>query len=335
MGHDPTQRRGLGSSGVSVSRLALGGAPLGGLYEHVTDADATAVVRSTLGLGLNLIDTAPLYGHGTSERRIGAALTGTDRSAFVVATKVGRLVVDDPDGRPELFADAPPTAVTFDFSADGVRRSLDASLERLGLDRVDVVHIHDPDDHEVQAIDEAYPALHELRAQGVVGAIGVGMNHPRIPTRFVRETDVDAVLIAGRFTLLDQSAAVELLPACLERGVSVIVGGVFNSGILADPRDGATYDYAAAPPEVLARARHLGDICARHGVSLAAAALHLPLAHHAVTSVLVGARRAGEIEHAVAAARSDIPPDLWSELAAEGLLAAEVVDALTPPEARP
>lgn len=314
----------LGRSGVEVSSLGLGTAPLGGLFTAVADADAHAVVRSAAALGIGYIDTAPLYGHGTAERRVGAVLRDFERSRFVVSTKVGRLIVDDAGAGTGMFADAPPSVALFDFSRDAVRRSLDASLARLCVDRVDVVYIHDPDDHEHQALTEAYPTLHALRDEGVVRAIGVGMNTSRIPTRFVRETDIDVVLLAGRYTLLDQSGAVDLLPACVERGVSVVAGGVYNSGILADPRPGATYDYARAAPEVVARARGLREVCGRHGVPLTAAAIQFPIAHPAVVCVLTGARSVTELEENAAAFEIPIPDELWDELIAESFLRAGI-----------
>ena len=207
----------------------------------------------------------------------------------------------------------------FDFSADGVRRGLAASLDRLGLDRVDIALIHDPDDHGEQALREAYPALAKLRAEGVVRAIGVGMNQTEMLTRFVTETDVDVVLVAGRYTLLDQSAADALLPAALERGVSVIAGGVFNSGVLAAPAPGATYDYQTAPGSLISRAlRLLEETCARSGVPLRAAAARFPLTHPAVASVLIGARSAAEVTDAIALRGLDIPAALWESLATRG-----------------
>jgi D-threo-aldose 1-dehydrogenase len=208
----------------------------------------------------------------------------------------------------------------FDFSPDGVRRSLDSSLERLGVDRVDVVHVHDPDDHLDQAISEAVPALAALRDEGAIGAVGTGMNHAAPLARIVREADVDCVLIAGRLTLLDQSAAGELLPLCRERGVAVIAAGVFNSGVLVDPRPGATYDYAPAPPALLERARRIAAVCARHGASLPHAAIGFALRHPAVTAVLVGARSPEELADDVAGAARALPDALWEDLVAERLL---------------
>jgi D-threo-aldose 1-dehydrogenase len=317
-----TERRTLGRSGVEVTALGLGTAPLGGMFSHVEDSTAAAVVQAALAAGLTFVDTAPLYGHGVAERRVGgalrAAVADAGRSSFVLSTKVGRLIVDNPDGDSDGFVDAPPSEATFDYTPDGVRRSLDESFERLGLDTVDVVFIHDPDDHEEEALTVAYPVLHELRSQGVVKAIGVGMNQSRIPTRFVLETEIDAVLLAGRYTLLDQSGAADVLPACLERGVSIVIGGVYNSGLLADPRPGATFNYTTAPPELVARAQELGAVCARHDVPLKAAAIQYPLAHPAVASILTGARTVAELEENLAMIEYDVPDALWDDLAAAG-----------------
>jgi D-threo-aldose 1-dehydrogenase len=289
----------------------------------VTDDDARAAVDAAWDGGVRYFDTAPHYGLGLSERRLGAALRDRPRGDYVISTKVGRLL--EPalstgptagGGRDAEGFDVPGNLVRrFDYSADGVRRSLEASLGRLGLDRVDIALIHDPDAHGEQALREAYPALARLRAEGVVGAIGVGMNQTEMLTRFVRETDIDVVLVAGRYTLLDQTAADALLPAALERGVSVIAGGVFNSGVLAAPTPDATYDYAAAPGSLISRALRLQEICAQAGVPLRAAAARFPLAHPAVASVLIGARNAAEVTDAIELRGLDIPPELWESLA--------------------
>jgi D-threo-aldose 1-dehydrogenase len=308
------EQRPVRGTGLRLPSVGLGTAGLGGLYTSVPDAEAHAVVRHALETGVRYVDTAPQYGHGTAERRIGEALAGIERDGFVLSTKVGRLIVPRPDGDTGIFADAPPSDAVFDFSRDGILRSLEASLERLGLDRVDAVLIHDPDDHEDQALGEAFPALAELRAEGVVRAIGAGMNQTRVLERFVRETDVDLVLVANRYTLLDRSAAASLLPACAERDVAVVVGGVFNSGILADLGPGAHYGYAPASEEILGRARALAATCERHGVPLRAAALQFPSRHPAVTSTLVGARSVAEFDDCLTQLRSDIPEDLWKEL---------------------
>ncbi|MFD0070185.1 aldo/keto reductase, partial [Streptomyces sp. NPDC127574] len=289
----------LGTSGVPVGALSFGAAGIGNLYTEVTDEQARAAVDTAWDCGIRTYDTAPHYGIGLSERRLGAALRDRPRAEYTLSTKVGRLLEPADPGGDDLaqgFAVPATHRRVWDFSADGVRRSLDASLERLGLDRVDVVYLHDPDDHAEQAFHEAYPALEELRSQGVVGAIGAGMNQTAMLTRFVQDTDVDVVLCAGRYTLLDHRALTDLLPAARRRGTSVVVGGAFNSGLLADPGPGSTYNYAPAPPELLDRALRLKGIAERHGTTLRAAALALPAAHPAVASVLVGARSAVEVQ---------------------------------------
>jgi D-threo-aldose 1-dehydrogenase len=313
----PLPRRRLGRSQVQVTELSFGGAAIGNLFTEVTDEAARAAVDAAWDGGIRTFDTAPHYGLGLSERRLGEALRARPRQDYVISTKVGRLLepAAPPHGRDdEGFAVAAASRRVLDYSADGVRRSLADSLDRLGLDQVDIALIHDPDEHGTRALQEAYPALERLRAEGRVGAIGVGMNQAAMLTRFVTETDVDVVLIAGRYTLLDQSAAEGLLPAALDRGVAVIAGGVFNSGLLAAPDAGATYDYQAAPAALLNRARAIQAVCARFGVPLRAAAARFPLRHPAVTSVLIGARSAAEITDAIAMRGHDIPAELWDEL---------------------
>jgi D-threo-aldose 1-dehydrogenase len=305
-----------------VTSLGLGCAPIGNLYEPVTDEEAHAVVHAAYDAGLRFFDTAPLYGHGLSERRLGAALASLPRESVTVATKVGRLLVANDPGAADdtIFADVPAVHPVFDFSADGVQRSLDASLDRLGLDRVDIVHVHDPDDHAEEALAGAFPALRRWRDEGVVGAIGAGMNQAPMLARFVREAGIDCVLLAGRYTLLDQSALDELLPLCEREGVSVIAAGVFNSGLLASPNPGAHFDYAPAPAVLLERARQLAAVCAGHKVPLTAAALQFAGAHPAVTCVLTGVRSVNELRSNMADFTRAIPQELWSDLRAEGLL---------------
>jgi D-threo-aldose 1-dehydrogenase len=320
----PLPQRRLGRSQVRVTELSLGGAAVGNLFTEVTDEDAGATVDAAWAGGIRTFDTAPHYGLGLSERRLGSALRYRPRDEYVISTKVGRLLrpADPPYGRDrEGFAVPADHRRVFDYSADGVRRSLDESLRRLGLDRIDIALIHDPDDYWEQALREAYPALEKLRAEGCVGAIGVGMNQAAMLTRFVTETDVDVVLMAGRYTLLDRSAADELLPAALDRGVSVIAAGVFNSGLLAAPAPGATYDYQAAPGSLIEAARRLEAACARYGVPLRAAAARFPLAHPAVASVLIGARSAAEISDAINLRELAIPAQLWDVLATGGVCA--------------
>ncbi|HEY0543139.1 MAG TPA: aldo/keto reductase [Actinoallomurus sp.] len=308
---------------MTVTRIGFGAAAIGGLFAPVDEAGALAAMRAAWDGGVRYFDTAPHYGVGLSEERLGRFLRELPRAGFTISTKVGRLLVPSeappPDGV-EGFYGTPARTRVRDYSRDGVRRSLEESLERLGLDRIDVVLIHDPDDHVEQAIGAAYPALRELRDQGVVGAIGVGMNQTPMLTRLVRETDLDCVLVAGRYTLLDRSGAEELLPLCVERGVEVIAGGVFNSGLLADPRPGATYDYGVAARPVLDRALRMKEICERYGTPLRAAAIQFTGAHPAVATVLLGGRSAAEVTDGLRMAAHPIPAELWDELRSAGLL---------------
>jgi len=334
MPFDATERVPLGRTGLAVTRLGFGGASVGGLFSAVPDEEAIDTVRHAWDIGIRSFDTAPLYGYGASERRVGTALRDRPRDAFVLSTKVGRLIrgVDairpgtdiDPqalDGREDAFYIRDrPVRLIFDYSADGVRRSLEESLERLGLDRIDIALIHDPDEHWQAAIDEAWPTLERLRGEGVIGAVGAGMNQSAMLARFARETDMDVFLLAGRYTLLDQGALDELLPLCLDRGIAVLVGGVMNSGVLADPRPGSRFDYAPASDEILERARRLGEVCARHDVPLRAAAMQFPFAHPAVVSLVAGVRMPSHLDDYPAMLARAIPAALWDGLRAEGLL---------------
>ena len=315
----------LPKTGLPLGELSLGCAQLGNLYREVSDQDARATVDAAWELGIRYFDTAPHYGLGLSERRLGAALTGRPRGEYVLSSKVGRLLqplrvvegVDD-DG----FAVPRTHLRVFDFSRDGIRRSFAESLERLGVDRLDIAYFHDPDDHVPEVLATGFPTLAELRAEGAVTAIGAGMNHSAPLARLVRETDVDVVMLAGRYTLLDQESLDDLLPACAERGVAVVAAGVFNSGILArpEPPEHAKYDYGEAPAELLEHARAIARACERHGTTLPAAAIAFPLAHPAVIDVCVGARSPEQIRRNVACYADTVPPELWAELKAEGLL---------------
>ena len=322
----PQGRAGLGRTGVQVTPLGLGAAQAGNLYRATSDEEARGAFDAAWDAGIRYVDTAPHYGLGLSERRVGAALAGRPRDEYVVSTKVGRLLVPSPQTahrRDDEGFDVPADARRVrDYSRDGVLRSMEASLERTGLDRVDVVYVHDPDDFGDQTVAEAIPALVELREQGVVGAVGAGMNQSAMLARFVRQTDVDVVMCAGRFTLLEQPALDDLLPAAQERGVSVVVAGVYNSGLLAHdtPPDDATYDYAQAPAELLDRTRRIAAVCAEHGVTLPQAALAYVRTHPAVASTVVGLRSAGQVRTTVERAGVVVPPELWTALAGAGLL---------------
>jgi len=341
MPFEPFERVPIERTGIEITRLGFGSAPIGGLFRDVGDATASRTIERAWALGIRYFDVAPLYGYGTAERRLGAVLQGRPREDYVVSTKVGRLVrptdriPPDADidhqalaGREDAFyAGTRGRRMVFDYSADGVIRSLEESLQRLGLERIDVVFIHDPDEHWRAAIDDAYPALHRLREQGVIGAIGVGMNQSAMLTRFAQEAEMDVFLVAGRYTLLDQDALAALLPLCVERRIRVIVGGVMNSGVLADPRPGAHFDYGPAGTDVVDRARRLASVCGRHGVPLKAAAVQFPLAHPAVAGLVAGVRQVEHLDEYPDLMRHQIPVSLWNDLKAEGLLGA---DAPTP-----
>ena len=301
-----------------VTRLMLGTAPVGGLYSPVPAADAHATFDAAWQAGIRAFDTAPHYGVGLAEQRLGEFLAGKPRGEYVVSTKVGRLLVPsaDPVDGVDGFYDTPRLTRVWDFSRDGALRSLEESLARLGLDRIDVALIHDPDDHAAQALDGAYPALHQLRSEGVVGAIGIGMNQPELPTWFIARAELDCVLIAGRYSLLDISAAAELLPECERRGVGVLAGGVFNSGILADPQPGARYDYRPAAPGLVERAQRIRAVCASHGLPIGAAAIAFTLRHPAITAAVIGARTAEEITEDVGYLAYEVPDALLAELGA-------------------
>lgn len=323
MGFDPTELVPLGARGLEVTRIGLGTAPIGGLYEAVSDDHAAATVAASIAAGIRFFDTAPLYGHGLAESRLGRALEAIPRDQIVVATKVGRLLRDVSYTDPVRYYGTPDVNPIFDFSEQGVLRSIAESLDRLGLDRIDVLHIHDPDEHHDEALRGAFRALERLRDEGVIRAIGAGMNQSAMLTRFASEADFDCFLLAGRYTLLDQEALGALLPLCADRKISIIAAGVYNSGLLADPKPGAPFNYAPVDRAHLERALALKAVCDRHGVPLTAAAIQFPLAHSAVSCVVTGARTADEIQENVRLLQVAIPPELWTELRAERLLPQE------------
>lgn len=334
MSMDPAAIRTLGRTGVKVTALGFGAAPIGGFRATIAERDAVAILDAAWEEGVRFFDTSPFYGHGRSELRCGAALRDRPRAAFTLSTKVGRVMrVLHPGEAPPAGmrqGGLPGFAPAFDYSYDGAMRAIEQSCLRLGLARLDVVLIHDVDRwsagdryeaHFRAAMDGAHRALVELRGAGVIGAIGCGLNETEATLRFLRAGDFDCMLLAGRYTLLEQGALDALLPECVRRRCAIILGGPFNSGLLAGPvREGAWYDYAPAPPAILARARRIEAVCARHGVPLAAAALHFPLAHPAVASVIPGALSADEVRQNAAHLRRAIPAGLWAELRHEGLL---------------
>ncbi|WP_433058848.1 aldo/keto reductase [Dactylosporangium sp. CS-033363] len=306
-------------------RLGLGCAQLGNLYQARTDEQARAIVDAAWACGVRDFDTAPHYGLGLSERRLGAALADRPRAEFTVSTKVGRLLVPTGEGGDDLadgFAVARTHRRVWDFSRDGVRRSIEESLDRLGLDRIDTALLHDPEFDPETALRHGFPALAELREEGLVGAIGAGSKDALVLSKLVEECTPDTVMVAGRYTLLEQPAARRLLPACAEAGVAVLAAGVFNSGLLAEdvPRAGLPYEYGAAPPDLLARAFRIAEVCAGFGTTLPAAAIAFPARHPAVTAVVLGADDAAQVRRNAALFAAPPPDALWPALEERGLL---------------
>ncbi|NYD67475.1 aldo/keto reductase [Agromyces atrinae] len=312
---------------ASLGALGLGAAPLGNLYRAIDDDSARAVVDGMWDGGVRYFDTAPHYGLGLSERRLGAALAERPRDEYVISTKIGRVLepVANPDGALDDGFVVPADRVRrWDFSADGVRRSLDESLERLGLDRVDIVYVHDPDDHLEQAIAEALPALVALRDEGIVGAIGVGANSADVIARFIETGDLDLAMVAGRYTLLEQPALADVFPAAERHGTGVVAVGVYNSGLLATstPSADAHYNYGPVPADVLARARELAAVCAAHDVELPHAAVQFALRHPLVVNATVGVGKPHHVASTIRYATAAVPDALWVDLADRGLIPA-------------
>ncbi|HEY3384752.1 MAG TPA: aldo/keto reductase [Vicinamibacterales bacterium] len=343
----------LGRTSLKIPRLGLGMVSLAGMYEAVADETAHVTLDHAWGMGIRYYDAAPVYGYGLGETRMGRLLQAKPRGEFVVSTKVGRLlypleeVLADPsldrdwqrlgsitgidasdkvqgeDLNDWYFRGVPDVRPVYDYSRDGVMRSVEESLERTGLDRFDILWIHDPDSHWEQAIGGAFPALADLRSQGVVTAIGAGMNQAEMLARFAREGDFDAFMCAGRYTLLDQPALDELLPVCLEKNIAIVIGGAMNSGLLANPSPDSHFDYGPAPKAWLDKALAIKAVCERHRVPLRAAALQFGFGHPAVVAVVAGVRKISHLEDTVAMMQVPIPDDLWEELKAEGLLPSE------------
>lgn len=317
--------RPLGRGGLQVGANSFGVAPIANLGREISAEDAWETLEAAWAAGVRYYDTAPHYGLGLGEQRLGEFLRTKPRDEFILSTKVGRLLVENPLGpQPDDdgFAVTSPFMRRLDYSGDGVRRSLDESLTRLGLDRIDVVFVHDPDDYFAEVMDGAFPALDELRRTGVISSYGAGMNQTAMLTRFVNEADVDVVMCAGRYTLLEQGALDDLLPAAESRNVSVVAAAVFNSGLLARDRPSAdaTYNYGPAPAALLEQVNAIADVCEAHGVSLPAAAIQFALGHPAVATVCTGARSADQVVRNAELFEVPIPAELWSALAAAGLL---------------
>lgn len=318
----PMPTRGL-RTGHHLTELGLGAAQFGNLFTETTGEQATNAVKAALEEGIQYFDTAPHYGLGLSEHRLGQALG--DTTGVLISSKVGRLLVDSPETGDRLDDDGFVVPATkrrvWDFSRDGILRSVEQSLARLGTDRLDIAYLHDPDNHWEQASSSGISTLVELRDQGVVGAIGAGMNQSAMLAEFIRQTDVDVVMVAGRFTLLDQSALDDLLPIARERGVGVVAAAVYNSGLLstATVDSSAHFDYGQAPRAVVERAVRVAEVCERHGVSLPAAAVQYTLRHPAVVSVVTGMRTEHHVRSTANRYREDIPESLWEELHSSGL----------------
>ena len=325
----------LGNGGLSFTELGVGTAPLGNLYRAITEQAAHGMLELAWNLDLRYIDTAPLYGLGLSETRLNRMLRGKPRDDYVLSTKIGRLLrATAPDARDGFgkWFEVPSRNEVYDYTYDGVFRSLEFSLERLGIDRVDILYAHDLDlfnhgSREVldlkleEFMTGGYRALLELRDQGVIRAFGAGLNEIE-PCQWLAERgDFDIFLLAGRYTLLEQEALTTLLPLCTERGIGIVIGGPYNSGILATgPKEGAFYNYDPAPESILERVGRIEAICRAHGVRLAEAALQFPLRHPAVVSVIPGGQGIDEMKANVAAVQANVPADLWKELKSEGLM---------------
>ena len=333
------QSRRLGRRSIPVSLIGFGAAPLGDLYQNLDEETAIATLRAALAAGITLFDTSPHYGNGLAEHRCGTGLRGSSRDAYVLSTKVGRHMNPSRSGGTAVgvgaatpgFAGGLPHQAVVDYSYDGTMRALEQSLLRLGVDRIDILLIHDVDvwTHGKDAIEArfkeamqgAYVALAKLRDEGVVKAIGVGLNEVEMCERFAKAGDFDTMLLAGRYSLLEQTALDGFLSLAVQKGIGLMLGGVFNSGILATGAvPGARYNYRAAPPDILAKVERIEGVCRAHGVGLADAALRFPLGHEAVASVVLGAVAPQEVERNVASLAKPIPAALWSDLKSEGLL---------------
>jgi D-threo-aldose 1-dehydrogenase len=315
----------FGRGGLRVAPVSYGTAALGNLYVALDDETWRGCIPAAWQAGIRYFDTAPHYGLGLAERRLGESLAGLPRDEYLVSTKVGRLLAPNDafhGERDDDLFEVPATHTRVrDYSADCVRRSLDQSLDRLGLDRIDVVYVHDPEEHYRQTLDCTLPALDELRRAGVIGAYGVGMNEPGLLADFIRNSDLDVVMIAGCLTLLDQSALTRLLPEATQRGVSIAAAGVFNSGILAAeaPTSASRYGYKSASPTTLARARWIADVCSEYDVTLPEAAAQFPLRFPAVKTVVLGAASAEEIRRNAALLDRPAPQELWERLGDGGV----------------
>lgn len=326
---DPFELRRISDTNISVTCFGFGGASMGNMYTVAHDDAAVKAIRSAHEAKVRYFDTAPMYGFGKSERLYGSVLKDQPRDSFVLSSKVGRLIVagkPTPESEDTCFVEIDNAYSKFDYSRDGVLRSLEESRKRLGIERIDIVYIHDPDvnDSFKQALEEAFPALADLKNQGIIGAIGAGMNQAEMLCEFAKNADFDCFLLAGRYTLLDQIALQELLPLCQQKNISIVIGGAYNSGILATGAvEGAHYNYAPAPPEIMEKTRKIEKVCARFNISMKAAALQFPFGHPTVVSNIPGVKTKERFEENLSLFTHPIPADFWAALKEEKLLVPE------------
>jgi len=326
---DPFELRRISDTDISVTCFGFGGASMGNMYTVAHDDAAVRAIRSAHKAKVRYFDTAPMYGFGKSERLYGSVLKDQPRDSFVLSSKVGRLIVagkPTPESEDTCFVEIDNAYSIFDYSRDGVLRSLEESRKRLGIERIDIVYIHDPDvnDSFKQALEEAFPALADLKSQGIIGAIGAGMNQAEMLCEFAKNADFDCFLLAGRYTLLDQIALQELLPLCQQKNISIVIGGAYNSGILATGAvEGAHYNYAPAPPEIMEKTRNIETVCARFNIPMKAAALQFPFGHPTVVSNIPGVKTKERFEENLSLFTYPIPADFWAALKEEKLLVPE------------
>ena len=328
----PTERRRLGATDVHVTTLGFGGAPLGSIYEVLDEDVCRSTVNRAFDVGVRLFDTAPLYGHGLSEMRMGAVLRSKPRNDYVLSTKIGRYLAPGKPGQIDMgqWQHSIGFEVVYDYSYDAAFREVEQSMMRLGIPRIDILLIHDVDvwthgdgfeQRYKEAMEGSYKALRKMKDEGMVGAIGVGINEADVCARFARDGDFDCFLLAGRYTLLEQGALDDFLPLCEQKNIGIMLGGPYNSGILATGAiPGAKYNYQDAAPEVLERVSRIQEVCQRHGVPLAAAAIQFPLAHPCVATMIPGAVTPYEVQRNADLMQVAIPGDLWAELRQEGLV---------------
>ena len=324
----------IGRFGLEAPILSFGSAPIGNLFREVSDAEAHGAIEAAWEGGVRYFDTAPHYGLGLAERRLGEALSQYPRDEYLISTKVGRLLqpTDDYPGENDLadgFMVPKDFVRDYDYSGDAIKRSIEESLHRLNTDHIDIVFVHDPDDHYQEALDGAFPALSQLRDEGVIQSFGSGMNQAEMLTDFVRYTDLDVIMLAGRYTLIEQHSLDNLLPLAHEREVSIVAAGVFNSGLLSKDRPAAdaSYNYAQAPAELIDKVNEIADICEAHGVSLPAVAAQFPLGHETVSNICLGARNSEQVARNVQLFDVDIPVDLWKDLRDASIVRPESVAA--------